>query len=146
MDKAKIDITKVEEKNIFRPIHHGEVPKMTPIPNAKEGEVDIDLFLNSLNLPKSWRNEDCMLYLHPLHREKLIELAKTAGGYTGMFTRYRNFLLLFDEDLPEGLFYVASIFDVVQNLERLDSDPHYKMSLKEKHHLDYIKANRFKVG
>lgn len=144
MAGEKIDITKIEEKNIFRPMQYGDMPKVIPIPNPEGVEPGIDLFLDSLNLPESWRNEDCALVIHSSYRESIEKLGAQLVGENRKNTRYRDFLLIFEEDIPKSLFYVASIFDMIENLKRLAEDDNYEMSAREDNLLRYLRLNRFK--
>lgn len=146
MGVEKIDLKTVQEKNIFRPVHFGDLPKKFPIPNPSGKKPDIDLFLNSLNLPENWRNEDCVLHLHISHKNYIEKMASGVVDSNGNKTRYRDFLILWDEDIPKDLFYVGSIFDLIENLERLKADETHLFSAKDEHTLKYLKDNRYKTA
>lgn len=131
------------KKNIFRPVL-GDVSKRIPIPNNEGAHPTLDMFLDQINLPKNSEASDFVLHLHTSHYNELLEGVKEVSGFSGRFTRYRDFLLVFDEDMPKKLFYVCFIFDEICNLERLQSDDSRFFTQKEFDTLNYLRTNRFK--
>jgi hypothetical protein len=129
------------EADIFKPIHLGDAPKKMLIPNS-DTPATIDAFLSQLNLPATWENEDCFLALGVEHYKELLELRKKATVFNGRFTRYRGFLLLFNDEIPKGFLYVGLIFDKIQELEFAIANG--DSSLKTRQMLDYLRTNRFK--
>jgi hypothetical protein len=142
----KIRFADIPFKNTFRPGNGAEIPNKIPIYNPNGIEPDIDDFLDSVNLPSNWTAEDCVLHLHPYYREVFHakeEECKEISGFTGKFTRYRNFLLLFEEDIPRQFLYISSIFDEIENLKRLLNDATYEFSEKDHQRLKYLRNNRY---
>ncbi len=104
---------------------------------------EIEEFLEKVDLPLSKRPDEFYLKLHTSFREPLLSKMKKVSTFNGRFTRYRGFLLVFDEDIKISFMFIAFIFDEIENLKRLQADKSRFFYQKEFDTLNYLQHNRF---
>lgn len=147
-DEARSEIVQAQistkDHKVWEPIQINK-PLKNPYKQEKKTSIEqIDKFIDSMNIQLFHDFRECFLMVHMSLHNIFLEEAKKRDDWKGRLTRYRGFLLVFESDIPEGLFYISSISAKIDELKYVrDYDPK-SFNLKYKDLLRYLEYNRFK--